>query len=334
MSFQHFRRNGTGLAMTLAIPLIFLLLYGYSYLLSAPQSTIPIGLLPAAMEAHEWREALPGTSFKIQTVIPEKLTEHLREGSPPLILDRTPDSGKAIIYAAPYWRPAAELMLRAIDSVPASNGMLEGRIHVVDPGHSPFFMLPAIMMMALLNVGLFTAGAKILQERARGTLRMLRMLPVSIGWYFAAELASKLVVAVAIIAGYLGIAILMFDLDLLWRQTFEIILISLLLSAVFVAMGLALASVLRSHSMGIHAFTVCNLLILFLGDLFFNASRFPITKWISLLLPTPYGLDLMRHSMFDTSLRFPVSVSISALFAWLAVMMAIAICAFNYKTHE
>jgi len=190
------------------------------------------------------------------------------------------------------------------------------------------------MVMALLNLGLFAAGTKILQERARGTLRMLRMLPVSIGWYFASELTTKLVVAIAIISAYLGIAILMFDLDLLWRQTLEIILISLLLSAVFVAMGLALASILRSHSVGIHAFTVCNLLIFFLGDLFFNASRFPLTKWISLLLPTPYGMDLMRHSMFDTPLHFPVAVSISVLFAWLIVMMGIAIWTFNYKTRE
>jgi len=334
MSFQHFRRNGVGLAMTLAIPLGFLLLYGYSYLLSTPQRTISVGLLPAAVEAYEWREALPGTSFKIQEVTSEKLNDHLREGNPPLILDRDIDSGLPIVYAAPYWRPAAELLLRAIDAVPAPDNALETRVHVADPGHSPFFMLPAIMMMALLNVGLFTAGAKILQERARGTLRMLRMLPVSIGWYFCAELVTKLIIAVAIIIGYLGIAILMFNLELMWRQIFEIALISLLLASVFVAMGLALASVLRSHSVGIHAFTVCNLLILFLGDLFFNASRFPLTKWISLLLPTPYGMDLMRHSMFGTPLHFPVITSISVLFAWLIVMMVIAICSFNYKTRE
>jgi len=334
MSFLHFRRNGVGLAMTLAIPLVFLLLYGYSYLLSTPQQTITIGLLPAAVDAHEWREALPGTSFKTKAITPEKLAEHLREGSPPLILDRDPDNGKAIIHAAPYWRPAAELMLRAIDAVPTSNGMLENRVHVVDPGHAPFFMLPAIMVIALLNVGLFTAGAKILQERARGTLRMLRMLPVSIGWYFGAELVVKLMIAAVIIIAYLGIAILMFGLELTWQQAFEIALLSLLLTSVFVAMGLALASVLRSHSVGIHAFTVCNLLILFLGDLFFNASRFPLTKWISLILPTPYGMDMMRHSMFGTPLHFPAAVSIAMLFAWLALMMAVAIWTFNYKTRE
>jgi len=334
MSFQHFRRNGVGLAMTLVVPLVFLLLYGYSYLLSTPQRTLSVGLLPPALEAHEWREALPGTSFKIQTVPQEKLAEHLREGSPPLILDRDPVNGKALIHAAPYWRPAAELMLRAIDAAPSSERMFEERIHIVDPGHAPFFMLPAIMLMALLNLGLFAEGTKILQERARGTLRMLRMLPVSIGWYFGAELVVKLMIAAVIIIAYLGIAILMFGLELTWQQAFEIALLSLLLTSVFVAMGLALASVLRSHSVGIHAFTVCNLLIFFLGDLFFNASRFPLTKWISLLLPTPYGMDMMRHSMFDTPLHFPVAVSIAMLFAWLVVMMAIAIWTFNYKTCE
>jgi len=334
MSFLHFRRNAVGLAMTLAIPLAFLLLYGYSYLLSTPQKIITVGLLPAAADAHEWREALPGINFELKEVKPEKLEDHLHEGEPALILDRDLASGKAIIYASPYWEAAAELMLRAIDAIPAQDSNLDARIHVAEPKDSPFYMLPAIMVMALLNIGLFTTGAKILQERAQGTLRVFRMLPISIGWYFCAELTVKLVISVAIIAGYLGLSMLMFKLELTWQQTFEVTLISLLLASVFVAMGLALASVLRSRSVGIHAFTVCNLLIIFLGDLFFNASQFPVTKWISLLLPTPYGMDLMRHSMFDTSLYFPVAVSVLVLLTWLIVMLAIATWTFNYKARE
>jgi len=334
MSFLHFRRNGVGLAMTLAVPLMFLLLYGYSYLLSTPQQSITIGLLPAAVEAHDWREALPGKSFNLKEIKPEKLADHLHEGSPPLILDRDLVSGKAVIHAAPYWRPAAELMLRAIDAAPGSDRSLGERIYLADPGYSPFLMLPAIMVMALLNIGLFTAGPKILQERARGTLRIFRMLPISISWYFWAELTTKLMIAMAIIAGYLGLSIFMFNLTMTWQQIFVVTLISLLLASVFVAMGFALASVLRSHSVGIHAFTVCNLLVVFLGDLFFSASKFPVTKWISLLLPTTYGMDLIRHSMFEASLHFPIVVSICVLFVWLFSMLAIAICTFNYKARE
>jgi len=334
MSLLHFRRNGVGLAMTLAVPLLFLLFYGYSYLLSSPRQTISVGLLPAAVETQEWRAALPGTSFRIKEIQPEKLNDHLHDNDPPLILDRDPNSGKAIVYVAPYWRPVAELMLRAIDGALDPEQETDSRMHISDLGHTPFFMLPAIMVMALLNIGLFTAGAKILQERAKGTLRLFRMLPISIGWYFGAEITIKLVLALFVIAGYLGISVLLFDLDLRWQQVLEVSLISLLLSAVFVAIGLALASALRSHSTGIHVFTVCNLLILFLGDLFFNASRFPLTQWISRLLPTPYGMDLLRHSMFGTALHFSMLTSMVMLFAWFFVMLAISISTFNYKTRE
>jgi len=73
-------------------------------------------------------------------------------------------------------------------------------------------------------------------------------------------------------------------------------------------------------------------MILFLGDLFFNASRYPVTKWFSLMLPSPYGMDLLRHSMFGNRLHFPISVSIGMLFAWFGVMLAIAVWMFNYKT--
>lgn len=334
MSLSHFRRNGVGLAMTLAVPLLFLLLYGYAYLLSSPDRTISVGLLPEAAKATEWRSALPPESFRVQAIAPEKLAEHLSDGEPALILDRDPGSGRAIVYAAPYWRPAAELMLRAIDHADTPAGNLEGRLHVTDPGHSPFFMLPAIMLMALLNIGLFTGGAKLLQERARGTLRMFRMLPISIGWYFSAELATKLAIALAITAGYLVVAVGMFGLQLSWLQAAAVAVIAALNAAVFIAMGLALASALNNYAVGIHAFTLCNLLILFLGDFFFSASRFPITKGIALGLPSPYGLDLMRHAMFDIPLRFPVPLSLAVLAGWTVAMMAIAIRMFSYKAQE
>jgi len=332
MSFLHFRRNGVGLIMTVLGPLIFLLMYGYAYLLSVPEQTISIGLSPAAVAAHEWREVFPAESFRIKEIESEKLVDHVREGDVPFILDRDPDNGKALIYVHPYWRPVADLMLRAVDAAPALDDAIEERVHVVELGRSSFYMLPAIMMMALLNVGLFTAGAKILQERARGTLRMFRMLPISIGWYFCAELVTKLIIAMVIIVTCLGIAMLMFNLEQTWWQIFEVGLISVLMASVFIAFGFALASILRSHSLGIHAFTICNLLVLFLGDIFFNASRFPVTKWFSLMLPTPYGMDLMRHSMFGYRLNFPISVSITILFAWIVVMLVIAIRMFSYKT--
>jgi len=318
--------------MTMVGPLLFLLIYGYAYLMSVPEQTISIGLSSTAVTAHEWREVFPAESFRIKEIESERFADYVREGNPPFILDRDLDSGQAIIYAPSYWRPTAELMLRAVDAASTSDKELDSRVHVTDPGRSPFYMLPAIMMMALLNVGLFTAGVKILQERARGTLRMFRMLPISVAWYFFAELLTKLIIAVVIIAVYLGISMLMFRLEQSWQQIVEVALISLLMTSIFVALGFALASILRSQSLGIHAFTVCNLVILFLGDFFFNASRFPATKWLSLILPTPYGMDLLRHSMFGYRLHFPVVVSASVLLAWFCVMLTIAIWMFNYKT--
>ncbi|RMH92971.1 ABC transporter permease [Lysobacter pythonis] len=320
--------------MTLAVPLLFMFIYGYAYILGSPERTVSVGLLPAALAADDWRSALPADSFRISEIAPEKLEEHLRDGEPALILDRNPTTGEAIVHTASYWRPVAELMLCAIEAAPTLPADIDSRLRVVAPGNSPFFMLPAIMVMALLNVGLFTAGVKLLQERARGTLRLYRMLPVSMIWYFAAELCTKLVLAMAIVAGYMVLAMVMFGLELSWMQVACVGLISLLLSAVFISIGLCLGSVLSSYSLGIHAFTLCNLLVLFLGDLFFNASKFAATKWIALAMPTTYGMDLLRHVMFDASLQFPVTLSLGALLCWLLTMLALALGCFNYKARE
>lgn len=336
ISLSHFRRNGVGLAMSLAVPLLFMMIYGYAYLLGTPDRTIPVGLLPNAQATEHWRGALPAESFRVRSIAPAKLEEHLLEGDPGLVIDRDAATGKAIVYAAPYWRPVGELLVRSLDhaleGTPSKDASL--RLHTVQPATSPFYMLPAIMMMALLNIGLFSAGAKLLQERAKGTLRMYRMLPISIGWYFSAELLTKLLIALAITLGYLAIAMGVFGMSLSWPRLLSAVAISLAMAAVFIAAGLAIASVLRDYSIGVHAFTLCNLLVLFLGDLFFNASRYPLTKWIALALPTTYGMDLTRHVMFDTTLRFPAGLSLLVLGLWLAAMMMVAVRMFSYKARE
>jgi ABC-type multidrug transport system permease subunit len=334
MSLSHFLRNGVGVAMTLAVPLLFILMYGYAHLLGTPERRVSVGLLPAAVQAQEWRTSLPSESFKIRDVKEERLISTIHEGNMAIVLDRDPETGLAIAHSSPYWKPVAELLVRALDATASGRSDIDDRLRLIDPDNSPFLMLPAIMVMALLNVGLFTAGTKLLRERSQGTLRMLRMLPISIGWYFLAELTTKWIVSATLIACYLAAGIVIFGVSLTGQQMIEASLVSMLIASVFVTMGIALASLLSSHSIGIHAFTLCNLLILFMGDLFFSASKFPATSWIALALPTPYAMDLLRHSMFDTELRFSPAMSLAVLFAWLLAPLAIAIRMFNYKTRE
>jgi len=320
--------------MTIAIPLLFLLLYGYSYLLSSPERTITIGLMPAATSAAHLRQALSLGGFRFEAIKQGQMEEHLRDGDPPIIIDLEMETGEPVVYGAPYWRPVAELVLQVLDHAAEPSDDFVERLNIVEPGHAPFYLFPAILTLALLNIGLFAAGTKLLQERSRGTLRLLRMFPVSIGWYFSAEIATKLLIAFGIIVLYLVLAVIMFGLRLAPAQILAVSAVSLMISTVFISIGLALATVVNSYSIGIHVFTVCNLLMVFLGDLFFSASRFPVTKIIALSLPSTYSMDLMKETLFDSPRHFPLLVSVIVLFAWIVIPLAIAIQNFNYKAQE
>ena len=81
-------------------------------------------------------------------------------------------------------------------------------------GWPGWLFLPAIIIMSLLNLGLFTTGAKVLQERSASTLRLYRMLPLPFWTYFAAEFLTKLLLALGITLVFLLCAVALLDTGL------------------------------------------------------------------------------------------------------------------------
>lgn len=338
MSLSYFRRNGISLVMTLALPVLFLVLYSYSYFLNAPTMRISISIAESVPQHYAERLAktLDDSLFTLKTVPDAALDKSINDGKARLALRLDPHSQQLIVHTSKYDRAWSDLLLQALSAPSDANqrALREQHIKLVGEEGGPRAFLPGVILMSLLNLGLFTTGAKILQERASGTLRLYRMLPAPMWLYFAAELVSKLLLASVLILLFLVAANLLVDLPLTVSGVLQTLLAGLCCATAFIALGIAIGCSLGRYSSGIHVFTVVNLLLLFLGDMFFAASKYTLTKMIAMSLPTTYSADILKSLMLDLPQRFPYWASFGFLALFSLLAFAIASLNFRYTAKD
>ncbi len=338
LSFSYFQRNGVSLIMTLAVPVLFLVLYSYSYYLSVPNQRIEISVaasVPAISAAH-LEQALDKDLFVLTRVPDAELERSVSDGKARLAVEMKAGTAQFSVHASKFDRAFSDLVLHVLNNPAASAPTPRhiGEIHILDEGSGPLFFLPSIILMSLLNLGLFTTGSKTLQERASGTLRLYRMLPTPMWTYFAAELITKLLLATLLIGVFLAAATLLLDIRLGFAVALKATCAGLICASAFIAMGIAIGCTLGRYSSGVHVFTLVNLLMMFLGDLFFSASKFSLTKAIALCLPTTYSADILKSILLEVPNRFPYWISFGYLVCFSVLAFAVAALNFRFTAKE
>ena len=134
-------------------------------------------------------------------------------------------------------------------------------------------------------------------RRESGVLKRLRSTPLPASTYVAAVLVSILIVFFLETAALVALATTAFDAEIPDRLGSLVVLL-LIGAAAFAALGIALASVIRS---GEGASAVVNAIYLpasFLSGSFFSPNAFPeALQWLGEALPLTYLIRLVRDVM-------------------------------------
>jgi ABC-type multidrug transport system permease subunit len=333
MSLGYYQSNIVSLVMTFALPLFFLVVYSFAYFVTSPSEQIRVGVTPLASEFVDSQiSRLPQKTVKVVSSALHA-TDMLRGGDVQVAIEAEGLSHKIIVYSTPPSAPVARLvawaMARQTAVVDASAApAIEVRLYS-DP-MAPLNFLPGVLLMSILNLALFTAGSKLLQERSAGTLRLLRMLPLTTCQVLAADLLGKLAIGILQSIAFIGIAIFLTKVTLSATALAMGLLVCVFAIVCLLAFGVALGGALSSYSNGVHLFTAINLVVVFFGDLFFPASAFAATKPLALLIPTTYLADLLRHFILGADTRFPSWLSASYVLAFTGGCIVIGVRRFRF----
>lgn len=201
----------------------------------------------------------------------------------------------------------------------------EGRISALA------FGLPAVLIFAVLSLGLSGTAAPMTQLRKDGVLRSLGMTPVTRNQYLLAQLPGR----VGIIGVELGLISLIAALTGSLAPGSPMLLgwAMLLCTATALSMGLLIGA--RSDNPALVG-AIGGILapgLLFLCGIFLPYRMMPsAVEYIGLLIPYTYVGDMLRHALVGTVLEYSVLQGSIVCLVWTAVMGLLAWRTFTWDS--
>lgn len=195
-------------------------------------------------------------------------------------------------------------------------------VPTVDGAGEPVdFIAPGVIVLALLSVAFVRTAIALGFDRSFGAIKRYAVTPLRVGEFIGAKLAGTgLLLSVQltlIVASALALG---------WRPSFHWATVPLLVLGliVFLALGIAISSVLE----GLTSLAVANtlyLLLLLLSGLVFDLGVLP--QWLQILaksLPSTSLVDVLRHQLAPTLFDSPGTTPWVVLVVWAVSAVAAA----------
>lgn len=190
-----------------------------------------------------------------------------------------------------------------------------------------YFLIPGIIAMTLLFAALLSA-LTLVYDKEFGVMRMMLIAPIQHYWIVLAKLIAATVIA--LVQALLLLVILLL-LGLIELQ----VALALLLPAFATAICCAsMGGVIAAWSKTLDNFAVVMNFFIF-PVFFFSGALYPISqlpallKWVVLVNPFSYGVDLMKHAVPSVNTDFSLVTDIVVLAIFSAAAISIACWRFS-----
>ncbi len=195
------------------------------------------------------------------------------------------------------------------------------------------FLVPGIVAMTLLFAALLSA-LTLVYDKEFGVMRMMLIAPISHYWIVVAKLIAATITAMV---QAILLLILLVIIGLIEWQVALMILVPAFLTAVCCA---AIGGLIAAWSKTLDNFAVImNFFIFpvfFLSGALYPVSQLPeFLKYIVLINPFSYGVDLMKHAVPGSHSDFSIMTDVSVLFAFSLIAISLACWRFSKESvHE
>jgi ABC-2 type transport system permease protein len=195
------------------------------------------------------------------------------------------------------------------------------------------FLVPGIVAMTLLFAALLSA-LTLVYDKEFGVMRMMLIAPIAHYWIVISKLIAATITAMVQAVMLLVILVL---LGLIELQTALLMLVPATATAICCA---AIGGLIAAWSKTLDNFAV--IMNFFIFPLFFlSGALYPVSqlpeflKYIVLINPFSYGVDLMKHAVPAASSDFSIWTDIAVLATFSAVAVMVACWRFSRESvHE
>ena len=193
------------------------------------------------------------------------------------------------------------------------------------------FVVPGLLGMNLMGSAMWGLGFSIVEGRQKKLLKRMVASPMPKWQYLTSFLLSRLAMLVVEVAFFLGFTRVAFGVPFrgpLW----QLLLICLLTSMDFSALGLLVATRARTMEAVSGLMNLVMLPMWILSGIFFSASRFPaMIQPLVRALPLTAAIDAMRGNMLQGMELNHMLVPVAILLAWFVAPFAVSLRIFRWK---
>ena len=282
-------------------------------------------------------------AFSVTTGSAETELAALEEGDRDVVLVFDPATGGGQPTVRLYYDetdgPNAQIAISAVRQVllgqaGAAAGespvaILEQAVNAEEISFIDFFV-PGILAMSLMNSGVIGLSTAFVIYRERGILRRIKVTPFPIASFIFARVVSQLIVAVAQSLILVGLAKLVFGLEV--RGNLLLVLLVILIGALaFLAIGFAISGFARNAEAAASYANLVTFPMLFLSGVFFSIESAP--AWlqpITRVLPLAYLVDALREPMTRGRGLAEIWGDLAVLALTFVVAMAVAVRFFRW----
>ncbi len=195
------------------------------------------------------------------------------------------------------------------------------------------FLVPGIVAMTLLFAALLSA-LTLVYDKEFGVMRMMMIAPIAHGWIVVAKLIAATIIAIVQAVMLLAILVVIGLLD--WQSALLLLPPALLTAILCASMG----GLIAVWSKTLDNFAVIMNFVIF-PVFFLSGALYPVTqlpdmlRYVVLINPFSYGVDLLKHSIPGSQTDFSIMTDLTVLIGFTIAGILIACWRFSRESvHE
>lgn len=195
------------------------------------------------------------------------------------------------------------------------------------------FLVPGIVAMTLLFAALLSA-LTLVYDKEFGVMRMMMIAPIAHGWIVVAKLIAATIIAMV---QAIMLLVILFAIGLLDWQSALLLLPPAFLTALLCA---AMGGLIAVWSKTLDNFAVIMNFVIF-PVFFLSGALYPVTqlpdllRYVVLVNPFSYGVDLLKHSIPGSQTDFSIVTDLIVLIGFTIAAILIACWRFSRESvHE
>jgi ABC-2 type transport system permease protein len=352
-SLKMYFRNRTALFFSLFFPIVFIVVFGLIFNNNSSSFKIDLTNESHTQLATQFESAIKKVpALKVKEVSAEQASADLNKGdadlsvtvpagfgqsenghmSPSTVVahynEERPGNGQA---AAQIVQQLAGGFNDAITGAPkvvsvAASGVKTKNLTYID------FLLPGMIGLSIMQLGIFSVAFAFVSYKSTGMLRRLQATPMRPSNFLAAQGITRLIMAVVQTCLLAGIGLVFFKFNLSPSSYLPFLLLALMGSAVFMAIGFAIAGWAKNEDQAQPVAQLIQFPMMFLSGTFFPRDGFPpLLQFITGYLPLTYLADALRHVANDGASLWAVRGDLLGLLVWGIISGIIAVRLFKWE---